>query len=123
MSNFREASRQKLRVETNKGLLAVEQLWDLSLTDLDQLAVRLEAEYKESGKKSFLVSGSKKDKKTKLTFDIVIEILTTKVDEAEVSKNAGAIKQNNEKIMALIADKQEDSLKNMSVEELKTMLK
>ena len=72
MENFKQASKEKLRIQTNKGLLSVEQLWDLSLSDLDILAVSLENEYKESGKKSF-------DSKTRL--DAWIESATTDFGE------------------------------------------
>ena len=113
---YKEASKQKLRFSTNKGLLSTEQLWDLSLTELDNLAVALESDYKESGKKSFLVKKSAKDKTAKLKLDIAVDILTTKVEENETAKNARQIKEHNEKIMSLIADKEEDSLKSKSID-------
>lgn len=123
MSDFKEASRLGLRFQTNRGLLSTEQLWDLNLSELDELAVKLETEYKDSGKKSFLVKKSEKDKTTKLRFDIVVDILTTKVDQAEVVKNAKDVKEHNEKILSLIASKKDDELNNKSVAELEKMLK
>ena len=68
---YKEASKQKLRVQTNRGCLSIEQLWDLSLAELDALAVTLEEEYKDSKGKSFLDKKSKKDKTLKLQFDII----------------------------------------------------
>ena len=85
MENFKLASQQKLRFQTNKGLLSVEQLWDLSLEDLDALAVSLETEHKESGKKSFLVKTSAKDKTAKLRFDVVLDVLNTKVEAEQAA--------------------------------------
>lgn len=123
MSDFKEAGKQKLRFQTNKGLLSTEQLWDLSATELDQLAVGLDAEYKESGKKSFLVTKSQKDKTTKLRFDIVLDILTTKIEEAEVIKNTRETKEHNEKILSLIASKKDEELSGKSVAELEKLLK
>lgn len=120
---YKEASKQKLRFQTNKGLLSVEQLWDLSLTELDVLAVSLDQEHKESGKQSFLSKKSPKDKTAKLRFDIALDILNTKAEEAEVSKNAASVKAHNEKILSLIANKQEDELMGKSVEELTALLK
>jgi len=120
---YKEASKQKLRFATNKGSLSVEQLWDLSVTELDALAVALEAEHKESGKKSFLVSKSVKDKTAKLRFDIVLDVLQTKVDEAEAATTKQENKAHNEKILAIIADKQDESLKGKSVKQLTEMLK
>lgn len=120
---YKEATKLKLRFTTERGILSLEQLWDLSLSTLDDLAVLLEKAYKESGKKSFLVKKSKKDKELKLKFDIVLDILTTKVEESEASKNSLEIKEYNEKILALIAEKQEESLKDKSISDLKALLK
>jgi len=123
MENYKKASQLKLRFQTNKGSLAVEQLWDLSLTDLDALAVSLENEYKQSGKKSFLVASSEKDKTAKLRFDVALDVLTTKVEEAQAQAEAKEIKEHNEKIITLIAEKKDESLKGKSVKQLEAMLK
>ena len=123
MENFKLATQQKLRFQTNKGVLTVEQLWDLSLTDLDGLAVQLQTEYEESGKKSFLVKRSVKDKTSKLKFDVVLDVLQTKSDEAETAKQKAEDKAYNQKIEALIEEKQEEGLKSKSVKELEKMLR
>jgi hypothetical protein len=123
MENFKEASRQKLRFQTSKGSLSTEQLWDLSITDLDELAVSLEEQHKNSGKKSFVVAKSEKDKTSKLKFDVVLDILTTKVEEQQAAQEAKEIKEHNKKILGLIADKEEESLKSKSKKQLEAMLR
>ena len=123
MENFKTATQKKLRFQTSKGLLSTEQLWDLSIEDLDTLAVSLEAEHKESGKKSFLVKSNLKDKTAKLKFDVVLDVLNTKVDEIEAAKEAAEIKEHNKKIINLIAEKQDESLKGKSIKQLEAMLK
>jgi hypothetical protein len=123
MEMYKQAVKEKLRVQTTKGLLSVEQLWDLSTTDLDALAVSLDEEYKSSGKKSFLIAKSVKDKTAKLKFDVVLDILTTKVEEQQALSDAKDIKEHNQKILQLIADKQDESLKGKTVKQLEAMLK
>jgi hypothetical protein len=123
MDNFKLASQQKLRFQTAKGLLTTEQLWDLSLEELDALAVSLETEHKESGKKSFLTKTSVKDKTAKLRFDVALDVLHTKVDEAQAALEAREIKEHNKKIIALIADKQDESMKGKSIKQLEAMLR
>lgn len=123
MDNFKQASREKLRFSTNKGILSVEQLWDLSIPELDSLAVSLEEEHKASGRKSFVVKRSVKDKTAKLRFDVVLDILQTKVEEQDAAANAADIKAHNDKILRLIAEKKEGELAGKSVEELEKMLK
>ena len=122
MSNFKIASKDKVRFQTTKGSLSTEQLWDLSVTDLDTLAVSLEAEYNESGKKSFLVKRSVKDKTTKLKFDIVIEVLNDKVEAAQEAKEAREVKEHNQKILSLISEKKDGELRGKSVNQLEAML-
>ena len=120
---YKEASRVGLRVLSSRGALTVEQLWTLPLNELDALAVSLQEEYKESGKKSFLAKKSVKDKEAKLKFDVVLDILTTKAEEAEVAKNAASVKAHNEAILARISKKEESKLDGLSVEELTALLK
>lgn len=123
MSNFKNASRLKLRFQTEVGNLSTEQLWDLTISQLDSLAIRLENEYKESGKKSFVVKKSRKDKTAKLRFDIVLDVLTTKVEERDTASSARETKEHNAKIDAMIAAKQNEEMSNMSIEELEGLRK
>jgi hypothetical protein len=123
MENYKNASKQKLRFQTNKGLLSTEQLWDLSLNDLDALAVSLEEEHKQSGKKTFLATKSAKDKTAKLRFDVVLDVLNTKSEEAQAAASAKEIKEHNNKILTLIAEKKDESLKGKTVKQLEALLK
>ena len=120
---YKKASRLKLRFETKKGILNVEQLWTLSLSDLDELAVSLEEELNKSKTKSFLECRSNEDKIISLKFDIVFDILTTKLEEQESNKKELETKEHNEKIMRLISKKQEDELQNKSIDDLVKLLK
>lgn len=120
---YKQASRLRLRFQTTIGELSAEQLWDLSLSELDGLAVSLEQEYKNSKGKSFLAKKTSKDKSIKLKFDLVLDILTTKAEEAEVLANAAEVKQHNQKILGLIKDKQDAELGELSIEELESQLK
>ncbi len=123
MENFKIASQKKLRFQTSKGSLSTEQLWDLSLDELDALAVSLDTEYSQSNKKSFLVKTSSKDKVAKLKFDIVLDVLNTKNAEAEALTEAKEKKEFNERIITLIAEKEDETLKGKSAKELRAMLK
>ncbi len=121
--SYKEASKQKLRVSTSKGPLSVEQLWDLSLTELDKLAVELEESFENSKGKSFLDKQTTKDKGLKLQFDVVLDILRSKQEDQEAAQTARENKEHNEKILELISEKQGEALKGKSIPELKKMLK
>lgn len=121
--SYKQASQQKLRVETSVGLLSVEQLWDLPVEELDSIAVKLSEDYEKSSGKSFLQKRSLKDKTVKLKFDVVLDILETKVKNAETASKAQETKEHNQKILGLIAEKQDGELQGKSIEELEAMLK
>jgi len=123
MEKFKEASKQKLRFQTSKGLLSVEQLWDLSLNELDALAVALEVDVEESGRKSFLTKTSSKNKLAKLRFDLALDVLTSKQEELQAANEKAETKEHNKKIISLIAEKQDESLRNKSIPELEALLK
>lgn len=123
MDNFKLASQQKLRVQTLRGSLSVEQLWDLSVEELDKLAVSLEEAHDNSKSKSFVKKRTTHDRTAKLRFDVVLDILTTKVEEANAATEAKEIKEHNTKILTLIAEKNDESLKGKSVKQLESMLK
>jgi len=63
---FEKASRSKLRFMSTKGLLTVEDLWDIPLTSkngvsLDDIAKSLHKQIKESEETSFVEEVSKKN--------------------------------------------------------------
>ena len=119
---YKKATQKKLRFNTNVGSLTAEQLFDLPVTDLDTLAVSLEESYKESGGKSFLAKEDKKDADTKLAFDVVLDVLETKVAAADKASKAAETRAHNKKIIELIASKQDESLQGLSIEELEAQL-
>ena len=120
---YKKASKLGLRFGTPRGPLTIEQLWDLPLIQLDALAVVLDDEHKKSTKKSFLTTSTKKDKETKLKFDIVLDILKTKVEENDKLKNAKEVKEHNQKILEIIKRKEDGETEEKSIDELKAMLK
>jgi hypothetical protein len=121
MDIYKEAIRTKLRVQTSRGPLSAEQLNDLPPAELDALAVSLQEKH-ESRAKTFRAKRTAEDKVLKLQFDIVLDILTTKDEEAEKAKAKAAIKAKNQKIREVIAEKQEGSLKTMSIKKLEELL-
>jgi len=123
MNIYKEASKQHLRIATKKGPLSVEQLWGLSLNELDTLAVSLEEEYQNSGRKSFITKESDKSICAKLRFDIVVDILKTKMEAEELSRQKTEIRDHNRRIDELILRKKNQELENMSVEELENLRK
>lgn len=120
---YKEASKLKLRIPTPVGQLSVEQMWGLSIPQLDEIAVSLEDSVNKSQRKSFIAKSSVEDKVAKLRFDITLDILEAKVASSEAEANRLETKAHNDKILSLIAEKEDNDLKDMSVEDLQKLLK
>jgi hypothetical protein len=120
---YKEAILTGLRIPTPKGLLSAEQVATLSIKELDALAVTLQDAYENSKGKSFLNKRSTKDKTAKLQFDIVLDILQTKVDQEEAAKEAQENKQHNAKIDSFIAAKKDEKMSNMTIAQLEKLRK
>ncbi len=123
---FEKASRLKLRFGTQKGNLTTEDLWDLPLTNkigisLDDIAKSLNRILKENEDESFVVKTKTVNIIHKLKFEIVKHIISVKLDEVESAKSALKNKDQKEKILRIIASKEDESLKEESLENLKKM--
>lgn len=129
MEIFKKASKKKLRFNTNRGVLSVEQLWDLSKDEIRQLVIKArEAAKKSSGEVSdtelsFLDSPAKtKATDDELRFEILKDIYLTKKSAEEKAQKRAEIKENNKKILDLIARKQDEALEKKSISQLEKML-
>ena len=116
---FEQAVREKIRFDY-RGNLSVEDLWDLSETDLNQLYVKLSKLKKESEGEALI--NSREDKGLKLKMDIVKHIFEAKREEAKKAKVKAALKAKKQKILEVLHKKGEEDLENKSVEELEAML-
>lgn len=125
---YKEASKLKLRFNTEKGILTVEQLWDCTRA---MLARTIKEYHKIIGKQvgegdelDFLTEeATTVDPELKLSFDILKDVFLTKKKEAEQARDEEETKQHNAKIDAIIASKQEEQLAGKSIEELEKLRK
>jgi len=117
---FEKATRDKIRF-SYKGQISVEDLWDLPLKALDGIYSKLSAEKKASADDSLLKKVSTGDRARNLKIDIVKHIVTTRLDEDEKKLQRAEKKMQKDKIASIIAKKQDASLENMSIEDLKKM--
>lgn len=118
---FEYATRNKVRFPF-KGLISVEDLWDLSLTNLDSIYKTLNKQVKQSEEESLLNTKTTVDKELEVQIAIVKHIVAVKLAEQEAREKASAKKAQKQKIMAIIASKQDEALQNSSVEDLQKML-
>lgn len=125
MEMYKQAAFLGLRIATSQGSLSVEALTTLKQSQLATLLRNLKKVLKKDNddELSFLDDASTVNVEDQLRFDIVKDIYLTKKAENEAIRTETDRKAFEQKILGLIAEKEEDSLKGKSVEELKAMLK
>ena len=118
---FEIATRNKFRFPF-KGVISTEDLWDLSVESLDNVFKTLNSEMKKTKEESLLSTKSKDDEVLELKIEIVKHIVAVKQEEKEARERKFLDRERNQKIMSIIAAKQDEQLHNMSVEELQKLL-
>lgn len=125
---YKKAAQNRLRFDSDRGLLTVEDLFDLPLLSsngpcLDDVAKGINKELKESSEESFVKTAQNpKTAKLQLMLDIVKDVIQTKIaeDEAEEAKVAKKIKKD--KILNILAQKEDNKLAEKTPKELKKLL-
>ncbi len=115
------ATRNKVRFPF-KGMVSVEDLWDLSLTNLDSIYKILNKQVKQSEEESLLNTKASVDTELEVQIAIVKHIVSVKLAEKEAAEKAHAKREQKQKIMSIIATKENEALQNSSIDDLKKML-
>ena len=117
---FEIASRKKYRFPY-KGMITVEDLWDLSPAALDGIYRALNKTIKAQAEDS-LMDEREADETTANMVEIVKHIFSVKRDEAKARREAMENAEKRRHIMDILARKQDEALNNKSEEELLKML-
>ena len=120
MELFKLAAKEKYRFPC-RGNISVEDLFDLTTSQLDVVYKELKSQVKESSD-SLLKEVSTEDKELKNKIEIVKTIFEDKKTEAVQKEQVLAEKQRKERIKELIAQKKDQDLVDKSIEELEAML-
>ena len=118
---FEVAIRSKYRFPF-KGLITVEDLWDLSVDNLDSIFKTLNSQLKQVKEESLLDTRSKADVEIDTKIKIIKYIVEVKIEENEARLKAKELREKKQKIMEIMSVKQDVDLQSKSLEELKSML-
>lgn len=118
---FEIASRNKYRF-SYKGSITVEDLWDLSVTALDNIFKGLKAKERQAQEESLLDTRTKEDMETEIKIAIIRHIVRVKQMEQESRQNARVKAEQKKKIEDVLAAKQDQALYEKSEAELLAML-
>ena len=119
---FIKATRNKVRITTAQGLLLIEDLWDLSLTKLDSLAITLDEAVQKFGRKSFIGLRPKEATSIQEQFEIVKYVIDVKLQEKETAKLKADVAAQVAMLRNLRDEKKTAALKDLSVEEIDAQL-
>ena len=119
---FEAATKEKYRFPF-KGMISVEDLWDLKLQDLDSVFKSLNKQKKQNDEESLLQVKTAEDQELDNKIQIVKYIVKFKQEEIEERLQAKDKKEYNQKLLELIEQKQNEELAGKSIEELQAMLK
>jgi hypothetical protein len=119
---YKKALRAKLRFSTTKGKLTTEDLFDLSLADLNNLAIVLDKKLSETPRKSFISDIAPDTQEDELRFNIVKDIINLKLAERNAAQNAKAKAAEKAQLMEILHRKKNEALENLSVAEIEAKL-
>jgi hypothetical protein len=126
---FEQGTRLKVRFESAKGLLSIEELWDLKPiatrqgeVDLDTVAKAVNKQLNDAQEVSFVKTKSSANTLLQLKLDILVYIINVKLAEEEESKVKSAKLAHKELLLELKANKQMQALQSLSLEDIDKQL-
>lgn len=121
---FEFATRNKLRFDSTRGPLNVEMLWDVPLRsrdgfDLDSIAKSANKALKALTEESFVsTERTPAHERAEATLEIVKHVIGVKLAEEETAKRRAENRAEKEKLLAILAKKQEGKLDALTEREL-----
>lgn len=122
---FEQAARMKLRFDTARGALSAEDLWDLPLTStrgpsLNDIAIGLHHALKHDT--ISFVDDERLDPRLQLGFDIVKHVIDVRKEENRIAAEARAKAEQKQKILGILARKEDAELEGKSMDELRALI-
>lgn len=124
---FEKAARLKVRFDSPKGQLSVEDLWDLPLTsarnaNLDDIARGLYLQLKSDADVSFVNEAQKSDPTIQFKFDLVKHVIDVRLAENAAAAAASANREKKQQLLAILAQKENEALAGQSIDELRAAI-
>ena len=118
---FKYANKYALRFPY-KGQISVEDLFDLGITELDEIYKTLTKQQKSDAGESLIKKKTTEDKKLEVKIAIVKEIFEDKITAIEKSAKVSEKKAQAQRILEIMNHKEDEKLANMSMDELQAEL-
>ena len=121
MNMFEFAARNKFRFNF-RGLISVDDLFDLSPRDLDSIFKTLNSELKKVKEESLLEVKTQEDQILDIKIEIVKYVFNVKQEEEQKRLKAKELKEKKQKLMEILKGKEEKDLLDKSTEDIQKMI-
>lgn len=118
---FEMATRTKMRFPF-KGMVSTEDLWELSVKDLDTVFKVLNSQVKQVAEESLLDTKDDADEILFTKIEIIKYIVGVKLNENNVRLAEKDRKEKKEKLLSILSAKREENLQSLTEEEIITKL-
>lgn len=121
---FEYATRNKLRFASVRGELTVEQLWEVPLRSRDDFNLNVVAKtankvWKDISEESFVESArTPEHTRREMALEVVKYVIEQKISEELAAKTRAEKKAEKEKLLSILAEKQDGKLSTLSEKEL-----
>lgn len=129
---FEKAAREKIRFNTSRGVLSIEDVYQLPVEspatgnqpriDLKTIRIDLEKEKSPNLSDSFFSKKSKIDETLELKIALIEHIAAIKIAEAEAAAKEKENKSLEQKLIGFLEEQQDASLRSLSPDELKAKI-
>jgi len=123
---FEQAARQKFRFDSSRGLLTVEDLWDIPLSstsptraNLDDIARGLHRRLRNDEDVSFVEPDRKSDATVQTMFDLVKRVIEVRLAENAAARSLREKAEKKQQLLSILKDRELDAFKTMPVDELR----
>jgi hypothetical protein len=121
---FEYATRNKIRFASSRGELSVEQLWDVPLRssngfDLNAVAKTASKELKAITEENFVETArTAEHTRREIALTLVKHVIETRLGEEKAAATRAERAQEKAKLLAILAEKQDGKLSELSEKEL-----
>lgn len=121
---FEYATRNKIRFQSTRGELTVEQLWDVPLRstsdfNLNAVAKAANKAFKDVSEENFVdATKTVAHERAEITLRLVEYVIHVKLEEEQATKRRADNKLEKEKLLGILAEKQAGKLSELSEKEL-----
>ena len=121
MSIFEKASRQKLRFDY-RGPCSVEDLWDIPLSALNNMFQSLNLLARTESESLLIPEKNSEGEDLTLQIEIIRHVVATRLQERDEAESEKTRADRKQQLLGILAEKQDDSLREMPVEDLKKLI-